>query len=539
MKKALLLALIFCGCSGPQWKKAPHDRLHQKTPPPELHELPSKSADWEWWQALLFGAIRPLGESLSPGNYLEAEPALDINHFGQVLESPWFTPRLGAKTLAPEEVAKGGETIDGPSSGEWWVTGGKVEGATPGLVLEDGAGVSYVVKFDPPAFPELASGAEIISSKILWAAGYNVPENYLAKCNLRAIKLKPGATTAGEYGDKVPFTEERLHQVLVHVNPLPDGTVRALFSRVVAGIPIGNGNFRGVRADDPNDLIPHERRRSLRGLWLFSAWINNADTGSSHILDVFTPVEGTLGYVKHYLLDFNDTLGSGGTRSKYIGEGYEHQIDWQSIFTRVFTFGIVYQYWLPARRSPFRSVGVFESEVFEPAKWRPHLPNPAFDRATKLDTYWAASIIARFTPEMLQAIVARAELSEPGAADWIVKVLLGRQKKILEYAFEDVLPLDDPRVEGRYIVAFTDLAQERELLDAEDAALVWRLEHDGNKLAEGVAAEPKVDLSGKIRDFDGADPFVDLVLRRKTGGPELVLHLRVLEDRLLPVGLER
>ncbi len=541
MKKAAAL-LLLTACAAPSWERAPHDQPYQRAPAPILHPSPEPRETYSWWNAASRGAIRPLGEMVSPAKYLElaagAEEAQDINAFGQVIESPWFTPRLGKLPLSATDVARAGDQLSNPASGPWIVLGGKVEGATPGLLMQDLDGTTYVVKFDPPAFPELASGAEMIASKILWAAGYNVPETYLARCNLRWLQLPSSATTRGGYNETVPLDRHRLAAILAHVNPLPDGMVRALFSRVVPGRTLGPGTFRGVRSDDPNDRIPHEKRRSLRGLWLFEAWINGTDTRDSHLLDVFAPEEGDLGYVQHYLVDFGDSLGSGGTRTKYVGEGYEYRVDWAAIGFRFVTLGLNYPYWLAIRRTPLRSVGVFEADTFEPRRWRPNLPNPAFNQATALDTYWAASIIARFTPEMLESVVRRAEYREKGAEDWILKVLLARQKKVLEYAFEDVLPLDDPRMEGNYLVAFTDLALERELIEPKNARLSWTLRGDGIE-ARGESDQARIELQHAVSTAAEGTFLALEVTRFGRTSPSLTLHLRVLKDRLLPVALRR
>ena len=38
--------------------------------------------------------------------------------------------------------------------------------------------------------------------------------------------------------------------------------------------------YFGTRPEDPNDLHPHEHRRELRGLRVFSAWLNHDDSRS-------------------------------------------------------------------------------------------------------------------------------------------------------------------------------------------------------------------------------------------------------------------
>ena len=67
----------------------------------------------------------------------------------------------------------------------------KSEGISPGLTVRDSTGTLYFVKFDPPSNPEMATGAEVISTRLFWALGFNVPENYLS--SLRRDNLRDRA----------------------------------------------------------------------------------------------------------------------------------------------------------------------------------------------------------------------------------------------------------------------------------------------------------------------------------------------------------
>ena len=61
-------------------------------------------------------------------------------------------------------------------------------------------GSIYFVKFDPPSNPEMASGAEVISTKFFHAFGYHVPENYLATLRRESLVIGDGAQVADEDG---------------------------------------------------------------------------------------------------------------------------------------------------------------------------------------------------------------------------------------------------------------------------------------------------------------------------------------------------
>ncbi|HJL41023.1 MAG TPA: hypothetical protein RMG48_06940 [Myxococcales bacterium LLY-WYZ-16_1] len=542
-------ALVLAGCrSVPEWQRTPHDRMYQRVPPPRLHPPIRDDSFSEGVFFTRYSVVRPLGQLISPATYLrglEVGPeAMDVNAFGQVVDSEWFTNRIGRRPMDLDALRRGPNTIDGPAPGSLFIERAKVEGVSPGFWVRDGRGRRFIVKLDHPAYPGLSSGAELVATKILHAAGYNVPQNFVAELDLDRLVVLPDATAAGPYGSRVPLTEEAVEAMLLNANPSPRGTVHCLFSRIIDGIPVGPFTYRGVRADDPNDEIPHERRRSLRGLGTLFAWLNNTDSRASNSLDVWLEQRAGLGYVRHYLLDFGDALGASDTTPKYISEGYEYLVDLPAMAVGFLGFGIHYRWWLPVQRSPLRSVGTFESQVFDPERWRPAIPNPAFQAATARDRYWAAAIVARFGRPQLEAIVETADYPETGATEEIVRILLERRRKILQWAFRDVLPLDDLQVRG-HRVRFTDLAVRTEI--SLPTGYRWEVtDSDGQVLDGGECLQPEFDLTAAAaRVADPERPFLTLRIWRQgsadgpSASPHLDLHVRILGDRVLPVGLER
>lgn len=555
MKRLVVIALVAGACA-PGWKHAPHDRRFQAAAPPVAHPKPVSSIDTDWWDHVLHSVVIPLGRTVSPARYVGwlvgGRPALDVNAFGQVPDSPWFENRIGRASMTVAEIKRGANRSDGPAPGELAIISGKPEGVTPGFVVRDSAGVVWFVKLDPPAYPELTTGAETVASRLLYAAGYHVPEIHVVELDLARLVLTDDARTRDEYNRSVRFTAERLRDLLIQLNPGPRGRVRALMSRAVPGEPLGSFGYQGTRGDDPNDTLPHERRRSLRGLWVFQAWLNNHDTRRQNTLDTFIRTRGELGYVRHYLLDFGDALGATASREKYVSEGYEERVEWDEIGKRFLCMGLCYPYWLAVERSPYRSVGIFEGEVFAPHKWSPLYPNAAFIEATPHDTFWAASILARFDDASILAAITTGRYSEAGAVDWIYRVLRKRRDKLLAYAFRAMLALDDPRVVADYRVVLTDLEVAAELIDPRPYRWHVRWNRTGGRdhiLDRGTVAAPDIDLRRAVTRAmtDHAegfrrDPYLTLSIVRPgtaSDGPRVDVHLRVVRDHLLVVGIDR
>jgi hypothetical protein len=123
-------------------------------------------------------------------------------------------------------------------------------------------------------------------------------------------------------------------------------------------------------------------------------------------------------------------------------------------------FGLWTRPWMHAAyptRMP--ALGNVEADFFEPAAWKTEYPQPAFDRMDAADAFWAASLVARFTDRMLEAIVATGRLTDERAAAHLTDVLIRRRDKVVRHWITGTTPLDRFAVEaGGTTLAFDNAA---------------------------------------------------------------------------------
>jgi hypothetical protein len=384
-------------------------------------------------------------------------PALNVNTIDEVPDSSWFTNRIGARALTAEEIARGPDTSNGPRPGTWTVERGKTDGVMPGLRILDSAGVRYFVKFDSPGFRELATGAEVVVTKLFHAIGYHVPENYITYINREDLVVGEGARK--EYGDgrRRPLERKDLDLVLRRAAREPDGSYRVVASKALDGTPIGGFRFHGTRPDDPNDVVPHEARRELRGMRVFAAWVNHVDCKGSNTLDTVVPGPAG-GAVRHHLLDFGSTLGSAGVMAREAWEGSEFIFDGPQTLDGMIDFGLPTRPWMHARYPDLEAVGRFEAAAFHPESWKPRLPNPAFVRARPEDLFWAARVVAAFTDEQIRAAVESGRYSNPRTTAYLVETLITRRDKISRAWLNVVNPLVDVELDATGVLTFDNAA---------------------------------------------------------------------------------
>jgi len=372
--------------------------------------------------------------------------AQNVNTLDEVPNGNWFVNRHGVRRLTLEELIRGPNTTDGPNpEAPWRVFRSKSQGLTPGFQIIDDVGDRYIIKFDPVEVPELASAAEVIATKLFYAMGDHTPQNHIVRVRPENFVIEAGTTLEDQFGDERELTVDRLARVLNGVPRLADGRLRVTASKYLEGQPLGPFRYYGTRSDDPNDVIPHEHRRELRGLRLLAAWTNHDDTRAQNTQDSWVEEDGRR-HVRHHLLDFGSTFGSGSVEIQLANLSFQYWLDMSEVKRNFFGLGLR----APKYRSvewpefpKYQSVGRWESVAFDPEAWKNDYPNPVFVRMTDRDAFWAAKILLRFTTDELLAIVRTGEYSDPEAERYFHQILVERQQKSGQYAMARVNPLDE------------------------------------------------------------------------------------------------
>ncbi len=376
--------------------------------------------------------------------------AMDVNATDNVITSSWYTPRLGFRDITSEELLHGLEEI-GPPQKPFYVSKAKKGGGNPGFIIKDSRGKSYLLKFDPPEFPGIETTTDLIVSRLFWGFGYNVPEDYLIYFNKNDLLID----------DKSELSINDLTDVLHQVAEPVDNVYRATASLWLQGIFLGPVPAEGTRKDDLNDRIPHENLRILRALKVFCSFVNHSDIRIDNSADIYTGEPGK-GHVEHYLLDFGEAFGGHGAEHDYKWDGFEHYFSYSSAFNNFIAAGLKIHNWEKLEYTPWKSVGAFESDKFNPGEWKEVYPYLPIRSSQPADDYWAAKILAALTDEHITALVKAADYPEPDAEAYMIKTLIQRRDKVLKHFMDEVSPIEFESVNESEL-AFVD--NENLLLD--------------------------------------------------------------------------
>jgi hypothetical protein len=380
----------------------------------------------------------------------DLEHAHNVNAIDEVPNSTWFTNRIGVRPVSPAEAALG-PVRDGPPEPPLVITSGKTGGRNPGFLAKDATGRTFIIKFDREANPGMQSGTNQIVNRIFWAIGYNVPQDTLVHVRPADVEIGPKAEITPPVGKKRRMTKGDLAKIFTEAPARQDGTFRATASQFLDGKPLGGPPAKGTRRDDPNDTVRHEHRRELRGLRVFAAWLSHTDMKEDNLLDMFVEENGRH-FVRHYFVDFGEALGAHRAETGRMDDGWEFVVDWEKNMLALVALGLWVRPYEREKTTPWREIGAFTSDMFDPERWREAYPFWPFFEMTPADAYWAAKIVMRFDRPVLEAIVAEAEFRrEP--SEYLVDTLLERAQKIGRAYIESVTALDWFRFEDGRLCA--------------------------------------------------------------------------------------
>ncbi|HVW23746.1 MAG TPA: hypothetical protein VHC69_00150 [Polyangiaceae bacterium] len=419
------------------------------------------------WDGIDNSIFRPLTRvfAVDPGR-----EAPNVNSLDEVPDSAWFENRIGERPMTLEEIGRGacsekqllvGETA---ADGGWLIDQGKSNGASPGFRVKLPVKGKYMIKSDAPV-AERPSAAAAIGAAVYHAVGFNTSCEQVIFIKPSAFTLTPGLTVTDNTEKTRPFDAKALKKVFDEATHRGE-YVRFQASAWLPGYLLGPFRYEKTREDDPNDVIPHEDRRELRGGRLLAAWLNHFDAREQNSMDSWVaegnPKKPELfpGFVRHYYLDTSDCFGSEWDWdgiSRRLGHSY--LLDWGYISADFVTLGLIQRPWDVVQRHPGMEIfGYFDVEHFDPEAWVNEYPNPAFSRMTEHDGAWMARILSHFTPEMIRTLAEMGRWEDPARATYLASVLEGRLKKILARYLTRLSPLANPRVNGAELCV-TDLAR--------------------------------------------------------------------------------
>jgi hypothetical protein len=532
----LWIGIAICTCAGVvrAQKFYPDDPLTAEPPPvPVLNPEPRALSEI---LELFNNTVNRPGERHPSGGVITAG---GVNTLGEVMDSDWFVNRHATRRMTPEQLARGPGTDHAPS-GPWRVLTVQPRGIRPGILVADVRDRLYLLLFDPPGYPEMSTGSQMVSSRFAHAIGYFVPECYLVHVERDTLLIGEQSEIVSSAGNRRPLTVLDLDLFLQGVARAASRRYRAVavyLSPEEWQIYLGPFQLFTRRSDDPNDIVAHEHRRDLRGLFVVSAWLNNSTMRALSTADALVDVDG-LPRIRHFLVDFFATLGSGYNDVKRAWEGNGPLFDGRSALANAVGLGIWSPSWMRERFPGIPAVGRFAAATFDPEQWSPTERLAAFENRLPDDEYWGAKQVAAFTDEDIATIVGTGAYSDPAAAAWITSTLIERRNRIARTYFRKVLPLDDFRVDDGTL-QFEDLARRHGVDDgaASYTARWLRVDNPTGDLAPLGGADSFV-VPGEVAG-DGTYFAVRIESSRRSPEMHVTVYLRTRAGGQDVVGLER
>jgi hypothetical protein len=359
---------------------------------------------------------RPLRQTLDLSGFPEAG---DVNAEDEVPRSAWFS----AEVVDVGSMARGPEGFGPPRAPFRVLADEPVAVAGTGFCILDARGQRYELAIDPNDRPEMSTGALAIAARLVWAIG---------------LKTSPVFVTQVALGDFSPGDSGKDVAALLRAGAAPvAGHYRVAALSLPSGVDLGRTPESGVRGDDPNDLVAHETRRTLRTLRVFASWLALQGLGPAKTVDRYVGKPGD-GHVEHQIVGLDQALGAADVvRSSDPLPAEGGGPPWK----RLITLGLAPNPPPAPTQVAIPALGQFDGDV-DPATFAPPLPYEPADQLQPADGYWAAKRIAAVARAEVALAVDVARFSDARAARAVEQVLNERAKKVVSYWFQRVTPLE-------------------------------------------------------------------------------------------------
>jgi hypothetical protein len=462
----------------------------------------------------------------------------DVNSLGEVMDGDWYVNRQATRRMTTAELERGPGNEHAPATDTpWQVLVVKPFGVNPGLLIADSKNNLYMLRFDPLGYDGLATGAQLVTSHFMYALGYYVTESYIVRFDRSRLVVNAEGQAVSSAGKPRPLAAEDVDRFLGSAprSDTPGGTYRAVAMRLPEGRQALLGPYQlwGMRSDDPNDIVPHEHRRDLRGLSVFASWLNMSGFRAVNTQDIVVS-PGAVPRIRHYLVDFTKSLGSSQfDGSKLAFEGHEKMLPGPgTIAKNIVTLGLGTPASLTEKTPGLAEVGEFGSSAFDPEAWAPLDPAAPFENRLPDDTFWAARQVMEFTDDEIRTLVRTGQYSKP-AEDWITATLTDRRNRIGKTYFNRVLPLDGFRVNGNTL-AFDDLGVKYGFAEARTFLIEWRaFDNAKDTPLDVIGAGPDIPVSARalpsgsyiaarIQAANNLAMFVTVYVRQQADGFHVV-----------------
>lgn len=366
---------------------------------------------------------RPLMDALEAERVPDAG---DVNSLDEVPRSSWFQPPsvLNATTMARRPGSAS------PPKPPLTVLAEPPRAGRSGFSVVDARGQIYELRVDPADRPGMKTAAEAIASRLAWAFGYRTPEVFVTRVGLQDF-VTDERSKRGD-GTLVDF------EALLRTGPPPVGNrYRVSATAWPAGIDVGPSPIATTRDDDPNDLVPHRDRRTLRALQVFGAFVKLRRIGPHSIADLYVGPHGQ-GHLEHYLVGLDAALGA----ADVVRPGDpEPEIPALSPLVSLVTLGLARAPKRVPTQTEMPAVGEFSPDL-SPSHFAPPDPYEPIERILPTDGYWAAKRLASISRRLIVAAVRAAELDDPVAGAYLVDTLDARRQALMAHWYAQVSPLE-------------------------------------------------------------------------------------------------